>query len=85
METDLKYRAPGKPRKNDGPPTIEEAQPVVIASMVPALICPNCRRGMQPRVLRINRGRDDGSRDCACSLCGKAFTYTPPRISMREG
>jgi hypothetical protein len=83
MEMNLKNRAPGRPKATETPLQHEEAQPVVIATVVPALICPHCRRGMQPRVLR---GQKLGTvaRDCACSLCGRCFTYTPPIISLRS-
>ena len=83
MEKDYKNRAPGRPKASEPPLQHEEAQPVVIATVVPALICPHCRRGMQPRVLRRQRP-DSEVRDCACSLCGKAFAYTPPMISLRH-
>ncbi len=71
----------GRP-PSDAPPLIHEtAQPVLLFDVVPALRCPRCGRGMQPRVLRRRKGSE--IRECACSLCGQAFLYTPPVISHR--
>lgn len=73
-----KKRGPGRPKKTE--PKEPEVEAVLDGpARVPPLICPKCGRGMQPKV---RRKRPDGVRDCVCTLCGRGFAYTPPRVRL---
>lgn len=76
-------RRRGRPRKNplpEDPPPLEqpqEVQPVIHADAILPIICPECGRGMTPRV---EGKRPNNDRRCRCTLCGKTFEYVPPKV-----
>jgi hypothetical protein len=52
---------------------------------VPPMVCPKCGRGMTPKVLRWRKPNADKveSADCACTLSGCEFLYTPASVRIK--
>ncbi len=70
-------RKQGRPPASQPPQPEVEAPPVMVDDAILPCKCPNCGRGMQPRVVRR---RPTGERDCTCALCGQAFIYRPATV-----
>lgn len=74
-------RGRGRPRNDEVRQPEIEAPPIHVDGAVLPCTCPKCGRGMTPRILHR---RADGSRDCACGLCGAGFVYTPATVRVKN-
>ena len=80
LPTNRMAKGRGRPANASPRPDAVEATPVVVPDYVPAMICPKCGRGQQPRVIRKH---SDSRRDCRCALCGGEYEFTPATIRLK--